>query len=72
MNDELFELQEKLEEMCDHLDIDPHEYTVVRQTELEKLYEAYDKLEALECYGVDNWEWYGEAMQSLYNDEEDC
>ena len=71
MNDELFELQEKLKEMCDHLDIDPHEYTVVRQTELEKLYEACDKLEALECYGVDNWEGYGDAMQSLYNDEED-
>ena len=71
MNDELFELQEKLEEICDHLDIDSHEYTVVRQTELEKLYEAYDKLAALECYGVDNWEGYGEAMQSLYNDEED-
>ena len=46
MNDELFELQEKLEEICAHLDIDSHEYTVVRQTELEKLYEAYDKLEA--------------------------
>lgn len=71
MNDELFELQEKLEEMCNHLDIDSHEYTVVPQTTLEKLYEAYDKLEALECYGVDNWEGYGEAMQSLYNDEED-
>lgn len=70
MNDELFELQEKLEEMCDHLDIDSREYTVVRQTELEKLYEAYDKLEALECYGVDNWEGYGDAMQSLYEDEE--
>ena len=70
MNDELFELQEKLEEMCDHLDIDSREYTVVRQTELEKLYEAYDKLEALECYGVDNWEGYGDAMQSLYDDEE--
>ena len=70
MSDELFELQEKLEEICDHLDIDSREYTVVRQTELEKLYEAYDKLEALECYGVDNWEGYGEAMQSLYGDEE--
>ena len=71
MNDELFDLREKLEEMCLQLDIDPNEYTVVRQTELEKLYEAYDKLEALECYGVDNWEGYGDAMQSLYNDEED-
>lgn len=70
MNDELFELQEKLEEMCDHLDIDSREYTVVCQTELEKLYEAYDKLAALERYGVDNWEGYDYAMQSLCEDEE--
>lgn len=70
MNNELFELQEKLEEICAHLDIDSHEYTVVRQTELEKLWEAYDKLAALERCGVDNWEWYDEAMQSLYEGEE--
>ena len=39
--------------------------------EYEKLCEAYDKLQALECYGVDNWEGYEDAMQSLYDEEEE-
>lgn len=40
------------------------------KSEYDKLCEAYAKLEALECYGVDNWEGYGDAMESLYNEEE--
>lgn len=70
MNNELKELQEKLSEVCNHLDINDSNYTVITAREYEKLCEAYDKLEALECYGVDNWEWYSEAMQSLYGDED--
>lgn len=29
------------------------------------------KLDALEASGVDNWEWYDEAMSSLAEDEDD-
>ena len=29
------------------------------------------KLDALEAYGVDNWEGYGDAMASLTGDEDD-
>jgi hypothetical protein len=28
-----------------------------------------DKLYALECGGVDNWDWYGECMSTIYEDE---
>ena len=40
------------------------------KSEYDKLCEAYDKLQALECYGVDNWEGYEDAMQSLYDEDE--
>ena len=30
-----------------------------------------DRLDALEAYGVDNWEGYGDAMASLDGDEDD-
>lgn len=71
MDDNRVYLDEKLNIICDGTDINPLDYTVISVTEYQKLCEAYDKLEALECYGVDNWEGYGDAMQSLYNDEED-
>jgi len=29
------------------------------------------KLAALEAAGVDNWEWYGDAMAELYGDDEE-
>lgn len=29
------------------------------------------KLRALENAGVDNWEWYGDAMSELYDDEDE-
>lgn len=29
------------------------------------------KLEALEEHGVDNWEGYGDAMRSLYSEEDE-
>lgn len=28
------------------------------------------KLQALENAGVDNWEWYGDAMEALHNEED--
>lgn len=123
MEDIIKELNEKLKDVCESIDVDYNEYVVIRKDELDvfndvcnelavleevgvkkwehydeamrivygndtptlpeelmitmtkpeydKLCEAYDKLEALECYGVDNWEGYGEAMESLY-DGEDC
>ena len=39
----------------------------IEQRKLLDLLEAYFKLAALESGGVDNWEWYSEAL----NDEED-
>ena len=36
-------------------------YYLVSQTELLKLLQAADDLDALECAGVDNWLGYGEA-----------
>ena len=39
----------------------------IEQRKFLDLLEAYFKLAALESGGVDNWEWYSEAL----NDEED-
>lgn len=39
-------------------------YVLVEETELKDLQESSDKLAALEDAGVDNWEWYDEAMKS--------
>ncbi|MFF9268604.1 hypothetical protein [Streptomyces rochei] len=36
--------------------------------EYQELKRASDELAALEAYGVDNWEGYGDAMQSLEED----
>ena len=40
---------------------------IIPKNELASLLRDSDKLHRLECGGVDNWEWYGEAL----NDEED-
>ena len=40
---------------------------IIPKNELASLLRDSDKLHRLECSGVDNWEWYGEAL----NDEED-
>lgn len=71
MNDDAIYLDERLDILCDGTDIDPREYTVIRKDELDVYIEAINKLAALEDYGVDNWEGYGEAMESLYNEEEE-
>lgn len=70
MEDVTKELNEKLKEVCESIDVDYNEYVVIRKDELDVYIEAINKLAALEDYGVDNWEGYGDAMQSLYEDEE--
>lgn len=71
MEDITKELNEKLKDVCESIDVDYNEYVVIRKDELDVYIEAINKLAALEDYGVDNWEGYGEAMESLYN-EDDC
>lgn len=44
--------------------------TVVGRNRYKRLMEDQDKLNALEQAGVDNWEWYGEAMRSLAADDD--
>ena len=43
--------------------------TVSKKHYLE-LQRAQQKLEALEAAGVDNWEWYGDAMAALSSEED--
>ena len=40
---------------------------IIPKNEFADLLRDSDKLNRLECGGVDNWEWYGE---SLYSDED--
>lgn len=42
----------------------------ILQEEYEDLKRAKAVLEALEAAGVDNWEWYGEAMSQLEDQSE--
>ena len=39
-------------------------YVKISVKELKKLLETEATLAALECGGVDNWEWYGEAFSN--------
>lgn len=71
MNDDAIYLDERLDILCDGTDIDPREYVVISKDQLKFYIDRLSELEALESYGVDNWEWYGEAMESLYNEEEE-
>jgi len=43
----------------------------ITQEEYNRLLNSEKELDALECYGVDNWSGYGDAMSSLHNEEED-
>lgn len=46
--------------------------TIARQgLALIKNLDRLNKLDALEAYGVDNWEGYDEAMRSLIEEEDD-
>lgn len=40
------------------------EFYLVKKSKLIDLVAAYYKLTALENSGVDNWDWYGESLQS--------
>lgn len=42
----------------------------ISMSRYEQLMASERKLEALEAGGVDNWEWYDEAMEA-YQDEEE-
>ena len=42
----------------------------ITREKLKKLEKAQEKLQALEGGGVDNWEFYGEAMDTLIKKEE--
>lgn len=42
----------------------------ISQVEYDRLKSAARKLEALEYYGVDNWQGYSEAMQSANEEAE--
>lgn len=43
---------------------------IISEDEYDSLQEDGEKLNALECAGVDNWEGYGYAMDILYGEEE--
>ncbi len=47
------------------------ETITISKKEYDELVNAFYKLNALENAGVDNWEWYDEAMKSLSEDEDD-
>lgn len=42
-------------------------YVKISVKELKNLLEKAEILSALECGGVDNWEWYGEAFSEYLN-----
>lgn len=41
----------------------------IDQARYDELIKAEKKLRALEGHGVDNWEWYDDAMEELENDD---
>jgi len=46
------------------------QFITISRTEYESLKKSELKWNLLDCGGVDNWEWYGEALSS-YNEEEE-
>lgn len=43
-------------------------YVKISTDKLRDLYRDSERLNALECGGVDNWEWYGEAIHEYLSD----
>jgi hypothetical protein len=43
-------------------------YVTITEDEYEELTKAAAKLNALERAGVDNWEWYYDALESMNED----
>ena len=48
---------------------DLRDYTLILNTDLEKLEDESYFLNCLEMAGVDNWDGYEEAQKMMYNDE---
>lgn len=48
----------------------PIEFQAGLQKEFYELYEASEKLEALEQGGVDNWEWYSESLRNYFGEND--
>jgi len=51
--------------------MDKEKMVTITQKEYDRLVESDNKLEALECFGVDNWGGYSDAMQSLDDEDEE-
>lgn len=53
-----------------HVAMNKKKYVKISVDELAELIEAKKELSALNCGGVDNWEWYGECFESYIEDTE--
>lgn len=53
-----------------HVATNKKKYVKISVDELAELIEAKEELSALECGGVDNWEWYGECYGQYIEDSE--
>jgi hypothetical protein len=51
--------------------INPDEFIMVPVAKYEEMKRLIDKLDALESWGVDNWEGYDNAMQELHKDDDE-
>lgn len=51
--------------------VDGVEYVTIKKSEYQSLLDESRKLTALENAGVDNWEWYGDAMSEFYGEEDE-
>lgn len=59
----------QFDDLLSHLNSEENGMALEFREELVKASENLDKLEALENFGVDNWEGYGEAISSISDDE---
>jgi hypothetical protein len=54
----------------DNIKIKNIDKTITKE-EYDELVDRDRKLTALECGGVDNWEWYGESLSQYYDEKEE-
>jgi hypothetical protein len=47
------------------------ETITIPKSQYDELIMDQRKLDALERHGVDNWDWYGDAMAEIYGPDED-
>ena len=52
--------------------IQSKEYRVITEEEYQDLQDSELKLSCLEMGGVDNWNWYGEAMSKYWEEKENA